>query len=204
MKTGRKNNRGFTLVEIIIVVAIFTILLGIMAPSLNSILGFRVQRTTGSIAAALDKTKTEAMSRLVGEMELSRKKDGYYISFYLDRGKSAEPHRVKREQPEKIAPRNMLVQIKKTGVDTPLEMNVNDSLILTYDRSDGSFRAIQNGYMDGSDITGALTAGQDVQFKDIELSNEKQYCEEIIISGGFRKRIIMLNQGTGSYTIKVG
>lgn len=41
-----EKNKGFTLIEVIIVVAIFAILLGIMIPSLNSILGFHVRRTT--------------------------------------------------------------------------------------------------------------------------------------------------------------
>lgn len=66
----RQKNKGFTLVEMVITVAIFAILLGILVPSLNSILGFRVQRAANSIASALDKTKIEASNRLVGEMKL--------------------------------------------------------------------------------------------------------------------------------------
>ena len=74
----RQKNKGFTLVEMVITVAIFAILLGILVPSLNSILGFRVQRAANSIASALDKTKIEASNRLVGEMKLEKLEDGYY------------------------------------------------------------------------------------------------------------------------------
>ena len=47
----KNKNKGFTLVELVIVVAIFTILLGILEPSVNSIFGFRVQRAANSIGA---------------------------------------------------------------------------------------------------------------------------------------------------------
>ena len=86
----KKRNTGFTLVEMVITVSIFAILLGIIVPSLNSVLGFRVQRATNSITAALDKTRREAMNRLVGEMKLEYRSDGYYITYYLDRGKESE------------------------------------------------------------------------------------------------------------------
>ena len=113
-KIGHKNH-GFTLVEMVITVSIFAILLGILVPSLNSILGFRVQRAANSIASALDKTRIEASNRLVGEMKLQKLEDGYYISYYLDRGKTGSESNVKEDQPEKIAPTGGFLPIQKTA-----------------------------------------------------------------------------------------
>ena len=94
-----EKNKGFTLIEVIIVVAIFAILLGIMIPSLNSILGFHVRRTTESVSGALDRTKTEAMNRLAAEFKLSYVEgDGYYITYYLDRGKSGGSDEIRQKK----------------------------------------------------------------------------------------------------------
>lgn len=123
----QKNNKGFTLVELIVVISIFTILLGILEPSVSSIFSYRAKRAANSIVAALDKTKTEAMNRLVGEMVLERTDDGYYVSYYLDRGKH---ERIVKEQAEKIAPKNTLISYTTTANTAGTEMQLGEKLIL--------------------------------------------------------------------------
>lgn len=191
----KKKNRGFTLVEMVVVISIFAILLGILVPSLNSVLGFRVQRAVNSIAAALDKTRVEAMNRLVGEMMLERREDGYYISYYLDRGKTADTERVKQDQPEKIAPsRTIISYTTEDGIEHPLDEGTK--LILTYNRENGSFRKIQYKEMTQDKILEFLSASQDINFNDSE-----HYCTTITIKGGSRTRVIKLEYTTGKYTI---
>ena len=125
----KKRNTGFTLVEMVITVSIFAILLGIIVPSLNSVLGFRVQRATNSITAALDKTRREAMNRLVGEMKLEYRSDGYYITYYLDRGKESESSsKIRSADSEKIAPAGTRISYT--------EAQPGDILVYRY--SDGS------------------------------------------------------------------
>ena len=138
----RQKNKGFTLVEMVITVAIFAILLGILVPSLNSILGFRVQRAANSIASALDKTKIEASNRLVGEMKLEKLEDGYYITYYLDRGKVEGESNVQEDQAEKIAPAKTLISYTTSDGDTH-QMQPGDSIVLTYDRATGGFLPLQ-------------------------------------------------------------
>lgn len=198
-----RKNKGFTLVEMIIVVSIFTILLGIMVPSVNSIFGFRVQRAVNSIAAALDETKTEAMNRLVGEMKLEKLDDGYYISYYLDRGKASEG-RVKQDQPEKIAPAGTRVILhitdKNSQTETEKEMKSGDSVIITYDREDGSFRPLQTKVMTQDEINSYLEQCTDIPFWD----DGENYCMKIEVRGGYRVRNLTLNTDAGTYTITAG
>ena len=198
-KTRDIRNKGFTLVELIIVVAIFTILLGIAIPSLDSILGFRVNRAANSITAALDRTKTEASNRLVGEMMLEKKSDGYYISYYLDRGKVGSTSNVKQDQPEKIAPARTIISYTTDTNSTDKVMNVGDTLIITYDRATGAFLPIQNGVISQDEILTKLNAGEDVP-----LQRTGAYCTSITVKGGRRYKTISLIKDTGKYSVTSG
>ena len=197
-KTRDIRNKGFTLVELIIVVAIFTILLGIAIPSLDSILGFRVNRAANSITAALDRTKTEASNRLVGEMMLEKKSDGYYISYYLDRGKGGSTSNVKQDQPEKIAPVRTIISYTDSD-STDNVMNVGDKLIITYDRATGAYLPIQDNVISQDEILSDLKAG-----KDVPLQRDGAYCTSITIKGGRRYKTISLIKDTGKYSVTSG
>ena len=193
-----KKNRGFTLVEITVVLAIFAILLAVLVPSLDPVAGFRANRAAISIGAALDRTKTEAMDRLVGEMKLSWTSDGYYISYYLDRGKTG----VREEQPEKIASGRMKISYTDSnGTTVNLREDGTNELILTYDRSTGGFLPIQSRVWEQKDILKMLSDGEDIPLDRPENSTQP-YCEKITVHGvGQRTRIITLFQDTGKYTI---
>lgn len=193
-----KKNRGFTLVEITVVLAIFAILLAVLVPSLDPVAGFRANRAAISIGAALDRTKTEAMDRLVGEMKLSWTSDGYYISYYLDRGKTG----VREEQPEKIASGRMKISYTDSnGTTVNLREGGTNELILTYDRSTGGFLPIQSRVWEQKDILKMLSDGEDIPLDRPENSTQP-YCEKITVHGvGQRTRIITLFQDTGKYTV---
>lgn len=191
----RQKNKGFTLIEMVITVAIFAILLGILVPSLNSILGFRAQRAGNSIASALDKTKIEASNRLVGEMKLEKLDDGYYISYYLDRGKVGTESNVEQDQAEKIAPARTLISYVTDNNET-YQMETGDSIVLTYDRATGGFLPLQETTWTQKAILAELDAG-----KDIPLTREGSYCTAIIVQGGRRIKTINMDINTGKYEI---
>ena len=198
LQSNSNKNKGFTLVEMVITVAIFAILLGILIPSLNPILGYRANRAANSIGSALDETRTQAMSRLVGEMKLSYTDSGYYISYYLDRGKSENRSNVKEDQPEKIAPKGTRISYTdSTGNTVNLWEGDTHEIILTYDRATGGFLPIQTKAWEQKDILDELSKGN-----DIPLDREGQpYCSSIIVRGGKSIRTITLDKDTGKYKI---
>ena len=201
----KKRNTGFTLVEMVITVSIFAILLGIIVPSLNSVLGFRVQRATNSITAALDKTRREAMNRLVGEMKLEYRSDGYYITYYLDRGKESESSsKIRSADSEKIAPAGTRISYQDNNGNTynlwdGTENNGRSSLILTYDRATGGFLPIQSNEWEQNEILEVLESGNDIP---LDRDTSFPYCLSITVSGGMRTRVITLNIETGKYSVE--
>lgn len=194
-----EENKGFTLIEVIIVVAIFATLLGIMIPSLNSVLGFHVRRTTESICSALDRTKSEAMNRLVAEVKLSYVDgDGYYITYYLDRGKDGgSDENVRDDQAEKIAPaKTRISYTDDKGKSHNMWETGNTTLILTYDRATGGFRQIQTEAIRQEKILEQLAAGKDIAFHD-----SGSYCQSMTILGGGSQKSIQLNKDAGTYRV---
>ena len=197
----QKKNKGFTLVEMVVTVSIFALLLGILIPSLNSIIGFRVQKAANSIASALDRTKIEASNRLVGEMRLEKRSNGYYISYIIDRGKVDGKENIKwNEDEEKIAPAKTSISYKVEGSTDEIPLGEGDNIIITYERETGAFLPLQNQnetYWDGIDIFETLRKGNSI-------FTGGNYCSQIIISGGGKKRIINLFKDTGKYEIQAG
>lgn len=207
-KQMKKKNRGFTLVEMVVIISIFVLLLGIMVPSLNSILGFRVQRAANSIASALDKTKIEASSRLIGEMKLEKRSDGYYISYILDRGKVNGQENIKtNEDEEKIAPSRTQISYVINGNEQQLAEN--ESIVITYDRATGAFLPVQqqseNCWNDfDSWAWEALRKGNSIYADRADQLTNLGNCERIVVKGGSRIRNIIFYKDTGKYEITAG
>ncbi len=194
----KRNKKGFSLVELIVVISIMGILLGLVVPSVNALFGYEAQKATGKITALLDDTKVEAMNRIVAEMELKYVEgDGYYIIQYLDYGKEARNSGFVVQE-TKVASNKVVIRYKRSDKTTPINLKLSGkSLILTFNRETGGFRKVQEGVMDVEKLQDALDTSKDIPFQDGD-----GYCEWIEISCGLRTRTIYLQQNTGGYIVK--
>ena len=209
------TNRGFTLVEMIVVVSIFAILLGILIPSLNSLIDYRAARAAKSIKTGFERLRTEAASQLVAEMKLEKKSDGYYISYCIYKGKKSG---MVWTDEQKIAPAKTKIEYKLDDLYQKGEINGQNyqeikegethALLFTIDRNKGGFRALQEEQVTTDEVESFLENNEnltennkDLTYHDLKSNNVEAVCYYIRVSGRVKKSIITLHQKTGKVTM---
>lgn len=204
----RFTNKGFTLVEMIVVVSIFAILLGILIPSLNSLIDYRATRAAKSIKTGFERLRTEAESQLVAEMKLEKKSDGYYISYCIYKGKKSG---MVWTEEQKIAPARTKIEYKLDDLYQKGEINGRSyqeikegethALLFTIDRNRGGFRALQEKQVTTDEVESFLEHNEDLTYHDLKSNNVEAVCYYIRVSGRVKKSIITLHQKTGKVTM---
>lgn len=202
------TNKGFTLVEMIVVVSIFAILLGILIPSLNSLIDYRATRAAKSIKTSFERLRTEAESQLVAEMKLEKKSDGYYISYCIYKGKKSG---MVWTDKQKIAPAKTKIEYKLDDLYQKGEINGRSyqeikegethALLFTIDRNKGGFRALQKKQVTTGEVESFLENNADFTYPDLKSNNVEAVCCYIQVSGRVKKSIITLHQKTGEVTM---
>lgn len=202
------TNKGFTLVEMIVVVSIFAILLGILIPSLNSLIDYRAARAAKSIKTGFERLRTEAASQLVAEMKLEKKSDGYYISYCIYKGKKSG---MVWTDEQKIAPTKTKIEYKLDDLYQKGEINGQNyqeikegeihALLFTIDRNKGGFRALQEEQVTTDEVESFLENNKDLTYHDLKSNNVEAVCCYIRVSGRMKKSIITLHQKTGKVTM---
>ena len=202
------TNRGFTLVEMIVVISIFAILLGILIPSLNSLIDYRATRAAKSIKTGFERLRTEAESQLVAEMKLEKKSDGYYISYCIYKGKKSG---MVWTEEQKIAPAKTKIEYKLDDLYQKGEINGRSyqeikegethALLFAIDRNKGGFRALQEEQVTTDEVESFLEHNEDLTYHDLKSNNVEAVCYYIRVSGRVKKSIITLHQKTGKITM---
>ena len=187
MRTGRRsNNEGFSLVELIIVIAIMAILVGVMAISASSLTGRKVKKCADEIVSTIERTRVLTLGKEQNDVECVLTYEGkeYHAKIYQkgtlvsDRIVGKDPIDIKVYfEDGASATGYTLAEIDgKTPYATPGEKGLH----LVFNRASGAFEQNTN------------EAG----------GHEKEYCRRIVVTNGSRMIEITTVGRTGKILTK--
>lgn len=130
---GRESDKGFSLVELLIVIAIMAVLSVTTITIVGTVSGWRLNRCAKSIDAALQESKVNAMSRGEGKMTISRDDAGDY---YLQCNDGMQ---------EKIADSNIVISYCKESEETEYLITVGSALEISFDAASGALKSMDGG-----------------------------------------------------------
>lgn len=141
----KHNQKGFSLVELIIVMAIMAVIAVVGLTSFSLVTGQNVKSCASDLQSYIAQTKVQAMSRADETLTLKETSDGIYVNLSVE-GKD--------------------VQIGKSGIQVKYQksdgttVNISDAqaqtLTLSFDRSSGAFKPLEdNSYCTAISIHGA-------------------------------------------------
>lgn len=187
-----KDNKGFSLVELIIVVAIMAILLGMVFYSFSLMVGQYARECANNTSAVLDKEKNYALAKSATVdcyVEIvKRENDGYYARYYVPKSAITQNEWVLEEE-QKLGKHKveMTFTLENTGDVT---LDADTSVKIVFNRSSGAFKGAVVD--DGSD--GDAGSLPDMSAPGIEK------CTKITIIHG-RTYEIQLYPSTGKHVL---
>lgn len=137
----KKKNGGYSLVEIIIVIAIMSILTGGLVYSVNMVFGANAKTCANDLRGAIAQNKINAMGKSEAKVEIYRDASNqciYAKQWVWSNGAWED------KGAEKISNARVYVAFVPEG-GTAVELNPGDSVEICFDRSSGSFKANDAG-----------------------------------------------------------
>lgn len=149
-----KNEKGFSLIELIIVIAIMSVLGGFIFYSSSLLIGQDARQCANNLSTVLDKEKNYAMTKS-GEtdcqVELEQKTDGIYATYYVPKSATAlptDPGALVKAEEKKIGKKNVDITCRLVLEDgTTRDISVagrggSNRLTIVYDRVTGAVKKV--------------------------------------------------------------
>ncbi len=184
----KRNNKGYTLVELIVIFAILAVMIGVTSLSLSYLFGTQARECAQKVSTLLSETKTGSMSRFDEKMKLSYrikdshaavKSDGYYAEntvYSID--KDAVSYELTDPEIKKMGSGRVVITVELSNGDI-FELGQDQSITISFDRSSGALDPIIKN---------------DVQ--------ENAYLSKLTFAAGLRTYTITMVPETGKHTLE--
>ena len=174
----KSRNQGFSLVELIVVIAIMAIVTAGAVAGISAMTGAKLNSCSSNLIAGLEQTKVNALSKSAAELTLTCDADGNYVM-----SKTGEADQT-------IGDNKIIITYQykdSTGADINKTVSASDSLIISYRRGSGAFLPIIDS-VDEADHSYIYV---------VDGAGMEMYCETITLTRGSRTKIIHLVKDTG-------
>ncbi len=183
MKKTKRNNHGYSLAELIIVIAIMVVMVGAVTFTVSLVFGWDSKQCAEELSGHLNNVRTSSLSKLGAEMRLVRDaSDHYFVEYveykYVDDGMGnpiLSSEIVKEYEVGKSS--ETIVCVLSNG--TNVTISSLQSVTIGFDRSSGACTDVKE-----NDVT---TAGV--------------YCESIEVTRANRTYAVILIPETGKVSV---
>ncbi len=185
----KKNNKGLSLVELIVVIALMAVLIGLTTLSISLLFGTQAKACAQNVSGMLNETKTGCMSRYDETMTLSYRpktdpdeaiiSDGYYSENFVSTiGSNAQEMPVGDSQIRKMGTSRVVITVYLTD-GSSFELGQTEKITISFKRASGAFdKVVVNG------------------------TEKDAYIDKMTFQSGLRTFTITMVPETGKHTLQ--
>ena len=167
----KNKNAGFSLIELVVVIAVMVILAGIGLTWIGNLSGYRARECAGKVASSLTGAKVKSLSKQqnTGDAywELKKGSDGkYYVTVYYPEYSGGGYTLV--EETSKVSKTSNL-KVTYTDNGGTNEVDASSPLKMCYDRSTGALYNCSSGSVDKTNFISAINVSNGSRSYKIEI-----------------------------------